>query len=219
MSMGRGAALADNPCMYYGERLNGYTHLAGSVLAVGAGASLVELAAARGDPTRLASFSIYAATLVLAYLASTCYHSTRGRAKAIFRKIDHSAIYLLIAGSYTPFALVSLNGSWGWTLFAASWSLAAVGIVQEMWIAKGARLTSLAIYMLMGWMGLALMEPLEQALTPNGFALLVASGAVYTVGIVFFLFDHRYRHWHGIWHLCVIGGSTLHYLTVLKFVA
>ena len=213
------ARFSDNPRMYYGERLNGYTHLAGSVLALGAGASLVALAAARGDETRLASFSIYATTLILTYLASTCYHSTRGRTKAIFRKLDHSSIYLLIAGSYTPLALVSLNGRWGWTLFAASWSLAAVGIVQELWIAKGARLTSLAIYMLMGWMGLALMEPLRQALTANGFALLVASGMVYTFGIVFFLFDHRFRYWHGIWHLCVIGGSALHYAAILKFVA
>ena len=210
---------SDNARMYYGERLNGYTHLAGSVLALGAGASLVDIAATRGDGTRLASFSIYAATLVLTYLASTFYHSTRGRAKAIFRKIDHSTIYLLIAGSYTPFALVTLNGSWGWTLFAASWSLAALGIVQEIWVAKGERLTSLAIYLLMGWMGLALMEPLRQALGPNGFMLLVASGMVYTVGIVFFLFDHRFRHWHGIWHLCVIAGSALHYAAILKFVA
>lgn len=213
------ARISDNPRMYYGERLNGYTHLAGAVLALGAGASLVSLAAARGDGTRLASFSVYAATLVLTYLASTCYHSTRGRAKAVFRKLDHSSIYLLIAGSYTPLALVSLNGRWGWTLFAASWCLAAVGIVQEICVAKGARLTSLAIYILMGWMGLALMEPLRQALTPNGFALLVTSGMVYTVGIVFFLFDHRFRHWHGIWHLCVIAGSALHYATILKFVA
>jgi len=217
MSCRRG--ISDNSRMYYGERLNGYTHLAGSVLALGAGASLVQVAAARGDGTRLASFSIYAATLVLTYLASTCYHSTRGRAKAIFRKIDHSTIYLLIAGSYTPFALVSLNGTWGWTLFAASWCLAAVGIAQEIWIAKGERLTSLAIYLLMGWMGLALVEPLRHALGPTGFMLLVASGAVYTVGIVFFLFDHRYRHWHGIWHLCVIAGSALHYATILKYVA
>jgi hemolysin III len=205
--------------MYYGERLNGYTHLAGSVLALGAGVALVDIAANRGDVVRLASFSIYAATLVLTYLASTCYHSTRGRTKAIFRKIDHSTIYLLIAGSYTPFALVSLNGAWGWTLFAASWCLAAVGIAQEICIAKGARITSLAIYLLMGWMGLALMEPLRNALGANGFAMLVASGIVYTVGIVFFLFDHRFRHWHGIWHLCVILGSALHYATILEFVA
>jgi hemolysin III len=217
MSCRRG--ISDNSRMYYGERLNGYTHLAGSVLALGAGVSLVEIAAARGDGLRLASFSIYAATLVLTYLASTCYHSTRGRTKAIFRKVDHSTIYLLIAGSYTPFALVSLSGAWGWTLFAASWCLAAVGIAQEIWIAKGARLTSLAIYLLMGWMGLALMEPLRHALGPNGFMLLVASGAVYTAGIVFFLFDHRFRHWHGIWHLCVIAGSALHYAAILKFVA
>jgi hemolysin III len=218
-SLSARARVADNPRMYYGERLNGYTHLAGSVLALGGAVSLVQMAAARGDATRLTSFSIYGATLLLAYLASTCYHSTRGRAKAIFRKLDHSSIYLLIAGTYTPLALVSLSGGWGWTLFAASWSLAAVGIVQELWIAKGARITSLAIYMLMGWMGLGLMEPLRAALTPDGFALLLAGGIVYTVGIVFFVFDHRFRHWHGIWHLCVIIGSALHYAAILEFVA
>lgn len=219
MSLSCAARGSDNSRMYYGERLNGYTHLAGTVLALGAAASLVSMAAARGDATRITSFSVYGATLLLTYLASTCYHSTRGRAKAVFRKIDHSAIYLLIAGTYTPLALVSLSGGWGWTLFAASWSLAAVGIVQEVWIAKGARVTSLAIYMLMGWMGLGLMEPLRAALTPHGFALLLAGGIVYTIGIVFFVFDHRFRHWHGIWHLCVIAGSALHYLAILKFVA
>jgi hemolysin III len=205
--------------MYYGERLNGYTHLAGSVLALGGAAMLVSMAAAKGDPMRVASFSVYGATLFVMYAASTFYHSTRGRAKLLFRKLDHSAIYLLIAGTYTPFALVSLSGNDGWTLFAASWSFALLGILQEVWLAKGARLTSLAIYVLMGWMGLALMAPLVHALTWNGFAWLVAGGMVYTAGIVFYLFDERFRHWHGIWHLCVMAGSAIHFFTVLKFVA
>lgn len=209
----------DNRPMYYGERLNGYTHLAGTVLALGGATVLVSIAAAKGDPWRLASFSIYGATLCVLYLASTFYHSTRGRLKAIFRKLDYSAIYLLIAGSYTPFALVTLNGAWGWTLFAATWGLALIGILQELWLAKGARLASLAIYLIMGWMGLLVMEPLVRALTWDGFAWLLAAGAVYTVGIVFYLFDERFRHWHGIWHLCVMAGSALHFATVLKFVA
>ena len=205
--------------MYYGERLNGYTHLAGTVLALGGASVLVSIAVAKGDPLRLASFSIYGATLFVLYLASTFYHSTRGRLKAVFRKVDHSAIYLLIAGSYTPFALVSLGGDWGWTLFVASWSMAFIGILQELWLAKGARLTSLLIYVVMGWMGLLVMEPLVHALTWNGFTWLLAAGAVYTFGIVFYLFDERFPHWHGIWHLCVLAGSALHFATVLKFVA
>lgn len=205
--------------MYYGERLNGYTHLAGTVLALGAASVLVSIAVAKGDPMRLASFSIYGATLFALYLASTFYHSTRGRMKEVFRKVDHSAIYLLIAGSYTPFALVSLSGTWGWTLFVASWGMAFLGILQELWLAKGARFTSLLIYVIMGWMGLLVMEPLVHALTWNGFTWLLAAGAVYTFGIVFYLFDERFPHWHGIWHLCVLAGSALHFATVLKFVA
>ena len=205
--------------MYYGERLNGYTHLAGSVLALGGATLLVSMAAAKGDPMRIASFSIYGATLFVMYAASTFYHSTRGRAKSLFRKLDHSAIYLLIAGTYTPLALVSLSGSDGRTLFAASWSFALVGILQELWLAKGARATSLALYVLMGWMGLALMAPLIHALTWNGFVWLVAGGLVYTAGILFYLFDERFRHWHGIWHLFVMAGSAIHFFTILKFVA
>ena len=205
--------------MYYGERLNGYTHLAGTVLALAGAVTLVSLAVSKGDPTRIASFSVYGATLCLLYLASTFYHSTRGRLKAIFRKLDHSAIYLVIAGTYTPFALVTLNGTWGWTLFVAVWSLAIVGVLQELWLAQGARLTSLALYLIMGWMGMLLVGPLAEALTWNGLAWLAGGGLVYTVGIVFYLFDERFAHWHGIWHLFVLAGSTLHYTTIFKFVA
>jgi hemolysin III len=204
--------------MYYGERLNGYTHLAGSVLALGGAAMLVSAAAEKGDALRLASVSIYGASLLVVYLASTVYHSTRGPLKALFRKLDHTSIYLLIAGSYTPFALVTLQGTPGWTLFAATWSLALIGILQEIWVAKGRRLTSIAIYVIMGWMGLVVMEPLVRALTWDGFTWLLAAGGVYTVGLIFYLFDERFRHWHGIWHLCVMTGSALHFAAVLKFV-
>lgn len=218
-SMGEAAGAADNGCMYYGERLNGYTHLAGTVLATGGAALLVSTAAAKGDPLRLTSISIYCATLLVVYLASTFYHSTRGPLKAVFRKLDHTAIYLLIAGSYTPFALVTLKGAEGWTLFAASWGLALVGILQELWLAKGRRLTSLVIYVMMGWMGLLVIQPLIHALTWDGFTWLLAAGGVYTGGLIFYLFDERFRHWHGIWHVCVMLGSGLHFAAVLKFVA
>ena len=205
--------------MYYGERFNGYTHLAGAMLAVGGAAALISMGADRGDPTRVVSFSVYGATLCLMYIASTLYHGTRGRAKEIFRKLDHLSIYLLIAGSYTPFALVTLDGTWGWTLFGAVWSLAALGIVQELWIARGPRFTSLAIYLLMGWLAVIALEPLLQALTWNGFLWLMASGIIYTVGVVFYLFDDRFRHWHGIWHLFVLAGSAIHYTALVLFVA
>jgi hemolysin III len=205
--------------MYYGERFNGYTHLAGAVLALGGATVLVAMAAVRADPWRIASFSIYGSTLILLYLASTLYHGSRGRTKDIFRKLDHCAIYLVIAGTYTPFALVTLNGEWSRTLFGAVWSLAFLGIVQEIYLARGLRLTSLAIYLLMGWLGITALEPLVDALTWNGFYWLLGGGIIYTVGVVFYLYDERFRHWHGIWHLCVMAGSAVHYAAIVKFVA
>lgn len=206
-------------CMYHGERFNSYTHLAGSLLAVTGAAALVTLAAQRADPVRLASFTVYGVTLCLLFMASTLYHSTQGRAKDIFRKLDHCSIYLVIAGSYTPIAMVKMDGTWGWTLFGAVWSLALVGILQELWIARGMRITSLVIYLLMGWIALVAVEPLISALTWNGFAWMLAAGMIYTVGIVFYLYDERYKHWHGIWHLFVLAGSAAYYAMILKFVA
>jgi hemolysin III len=205
--------------MQYGERFNGYTHLAGAFLALGGATVLVVLAALRSDPWRIASFSVYGGTLILLYLASTLYHGARGPAKNVFRKLDHCAIYLVIAGTYTPFALVSLKGAWSVTLFAAVWSLAFVGIVQELWIARGARITSLVIYLLMGWIALIALEPLLEALTWNGFAWLLGGGIIYTAGVVFYLYDERFTHWHGFWHLCVLAGSAVHYFAILRFVA
>lgn len=205
--------------MYYGERFNSISHLVGAALAVLGSALLIITAARLGDPWKIVSFSIYGAMLVALYVASTLYHSVRGRAKAILQKFDHCSIYLLIAGSYTPFALVSLRGPWGWSLLGAVWTLALVGILQEIWFAKGARVLSLVIYLLMGWLALVAVMPLWQALTPLGFAWLVAGGALYTVGIIFYVADQRIRHGHGLWHLFVLGGSSCHFFTVLLFVA
>ena len=205
--------------MDYGERFNGYSHLVGAIGAVVAASVLVAMGAQKGDVWRIVSFAVYGATLVTLFSASTLYHCTRGRLKAVLRKVDHCAIYLLIAGSYTPFALVSLNGPWGWTLFGAVWALALAGVVQECCIARGARFTSLAIYLLMGWLALFALEPLFEALGRRGMAWLIASGVVYTGGIVFYLYDGRVRHFHGIWHLCVLAGSALHYAALVQFVA
>jgi hemolysin III len=205
--------------MYRGERFNSISHLVGAALAIAGATVLVVLAARLGDPWKIVSFSIYGAMLVALYVFSTLYHSLRGRAKDVLRKFDHCSIYLLIAGSYTPFALVSLRGAWGWSLLGAVWGLALLGIVQEIWLAKGARVLSLVIYVVMGWLALVAVSPLWLALKPAGFAWLVAGGALYTVGILFYATDHKVRHGHGVWHLFVLGGSACHFFTVLLHVA
>ena len=205
--------------MYQGERLNGGTHLIGAVLATTGAAALVVLAARQGDPWKIVSFSIYGVMLLALYVVSTLYHSTRGKAKDVFRKLDHCSIYLLIAGTYTPFALVTLRGAWGWSLFGSVWGLALLGIVQEAWLAKGARIVSVVIYVVMGWLSVIAVKPLLTTLTPAGFAWLAAGGLLYTGGIVFYALDKKLRHGHGIWHVFVLAGSVSHYLAILLYVA
>src|SRR5680860_576257 len=205
--------------MYYGERLNGGTHLIGTALAAVGATVLVVLAARAGDPWKIVSFSIYGATLFALYTLSTLYHSFRGKAKDVLRKLDHCSIYLLIAGTYMPFTLVTLRGAWGWSLFGVIWGLAALGIVQEAWLGKGARILSLVIYVLMGWLSVIAVKPLLAALTPAGFAWLAAGGLFYTGGIIFYALDEELRHGHGIWHMFVLAGSASHYLAILLYVA
>ncbi|NQD93965.1 hemolysin III family protein, partial [Pseudomonas sp. CrR25] len=136
----------------------------------------------------------------------------------IMRKLDHLSIYLLIAGSYTPFCLVTLRGPWGWSLFGIVWGLALVGMLQELKPRSEARVLSILIYALMGWIVLIAVNPLLTALGSAGFAWLAAGGACYTLGIVFFAYDERFRHWHGIWHLFVIVGSLLHFVAIERYV-
>lgn len=205
--------------MYRGERFNSYTHLTGALLALSGAVVLIALGALRADVWKIVSFSIYGATLVTLYGVSTLYHSTRGKLKNFFRALDHNAIYLLIAGTYTPFTLVSLRGPWGWWMFGVVWALALVGIAQEFWLGKRTRRLSLAIYILMGWIALIAVLPLIEALTPAGFAWVAAGGGVYTAGIVFYLYDEKFTHWHGIWHLFVVAGSAIHYFAILLYVA
>lgn len=205
--------------MHAGERFNGLTHLSGAILALAGTVVLIVIGALKADPWRIVSFSIYGTTLVFLYLSSTLYHSTRGRSKEVFRKFDHAAIYLLIAGTYTPFALVTLNGPWGWSLFGVVWGLAALGVVQEIWLARGARVFSLVLYLLMGWFAVVAVVPLIDALSWSGFLWVAAGGLVYTAGVVFYLYDERFRHFHGIWHLFVLAGSAIHYAAILLYVA
>jgi hemolysin III len=204
--------------MYIGERFNAWTHLAGALLAVSGAITLIVLTASAGDPWKIVSVSIFGATLILLYTASTLYHSLRGRAKRVLRKLDHLSIYLLIAGTYTPFCLITLRGPWGWTLFGIVWSLAIVGMLQEIRPRSDARVLSLIIYAVMGWVVVIAIGPLVEHLETAGIAWLVAGGLCYTIGIVFYAFDERFRHWHGIWHLFVLGGSLAHYIAIAGYV-
>ncbi|CAD5203277.1 PAQR family membrane homeostasis protein TrhA [Pseudomonas sp. FEN] len=204
--------------MYHGERFNAWTHLVGAVLA-GIGAIwLLVVASLDGSPWKIVSVAIYGVTLMLLYSVSTVYHSVRGRAKVIMQKLDHLSIYLLIAGSYTPFCLVTLRGPWGWALFGIVWGLAVIGMLQEIKPRSEARILSIVIYAVMGWIVLVAVKPLIAALGTAGFVWLATGGALYTLGIIFFALDYRLRHAHGIWHLFVIAGSVLHFVAIFWYV-
>lgn len=204
--------------MDHGEKFNAYTHLGAAVLAVPAAIVLIVLAALDGDAWRVVSFSIYGLTLVLLYSFSTLYHSLRGRPKIVLRKLDHQGIYLLIAGTYTPFCLVTLRGPWGWTLFGVVWGLAVIGGVQELRPIGGARILSVVIYLVMGWVALVAVAPLLRTLGTEGFAWVATGGVLYTAGIVFYALGSRLRWAHGVWHLFVIAGSATHYFAILQYV-
>jgi hemolysin III len=204
--------------MYHGERFNSISHLIGATLALAALVVLVVFASLKGDPWKIVSFSIYGTTLFLLYALSTLYHSLRGRAKEIFKKLDHAAIYLLIAGSYTPFTLVTLRGAWGWSLFGIVWGLAIVGIVLDSRHGDGPRVYQMIIYLLMGWVVLVALYPLLQNLPTGGIIWLVVGGLCYTGGMVFYALDEKLNHAHGIWHLFVLAGSVSHFLAILLYV-
>jgi hemolysin III len=204
--------------VYAGERFNSITHLVGTVAAIAGTAVLVTLAALRGDPWKIVGVSIYGASLVLLYLASTLYHSVRGGAKRIFQKLDRNAVYLLIAGTYTPFALVTIRGAWGWSILGVIWVLAVVGIVVDALQGERPRIIPMVIYVLMGWLVVIAIKPLLRALPTAGFAWLLAGGLLYTAGILFYVLDKRLPHGHGIWHLFVMAGSTAQFITILRYV-
>jgi hemolysin III len=203
--------------MYAGERFNSISHLLGAVAALAGAVVLVVYASMQGDPWKIVSFSIYGATLFLLYLFSVLYHSLRGKLKRIFRRLDHLAIYLLIAGTYTPFTLVTLNGVWGWWIFGAVWGLALVGMLLE-FVPQKRRILPVIIYLVMGWICLLALKPLLEAMPMAGFWWLLAGGLFYTVGIIFYALDTKLKHSHGIWHLFVLAGSACHYFTVLMYV-
>jgi hemolysin III len=197
---------------------NAITHGVGAAFAL-TGAAYLIYVSSRGSSLQIISCSVYAGTLVLVYMCSTLYHSlVRTGARRVFHILDHSSIYLLIAGTYTPFTLVSLRGTLGWTLFAIVWSLAIAGVVFKSLAIGRFEIASAVIYLGMGWLVVFAMRPLLQAVPWHGVLWLAAGGVAYTVGILFFAFD-RVPYFHGIWHLCVLAGSVAHYFAILFYVA
>ncbi|MBW2494370.1 MAG: hemolysin III family protein [Deltaproteobacteria bacterium] len=198
------------------EAVHALTHGLGLVASVGGMVVLVAAACLRGDVWHVVGGSVFGATLVLLYATSTLYHGLRSpRAKRIFQRLDHTAIFLLIAGTYTPFTLVSLRGSWGWTLLAIVWGLAALGIILE--IAARTRRASVALHLAMGWLIVIVAEPLARSLHPDGLLLLALGGMAYTLGVVFYAW-RRLPYNHAIWHLFVMTGSACHFACVLGYV-
>lgn len=202
-----------------GEELaNSITHGIGAALSVAGLTVLVVLAAIHGDVWRVVSFSIYGGCLTILYLVSTLYHGfRRPKLKHIFRILDHSAIYLLIAGTYTPITLVSMRGPWGWSIFGVVWGLALIGIsFKAIFIGRFEKL-SVAAYILMGWLCVIAFKEMLLTIPPGGIAWLIAGGVVYTAGVVFYAWE-RLPFNHAIWHLFVLGGSICHFFAILLHV-
>ena len=196
---------------------NSITHGVGAALAL-VGATYLIIASTRSSASIIASCSVFASTLVLVYLCSTLYHSlVRTRARHVFHVLDHSAIYLLIAGTYTPFTLVSLRGAVGWTLFAIVWTLAIAGIIFKSFAVGRFAAASTVVYLFQGWVVVFAARPLIHAIGPQGLLWLGAGGAAYTLGIIFFAMD-RIPYFHAAWHLFVLAGSIAHYFAILFYI-
>jgi len=199
------------------ELANACTHGFGLLLSVAGLVVLVAAASALGV-REVASCGIYGASLITVYTTSTLYHSaTHDQTKLLLRTIDHIAIFLLIAGTYTPFVLIALRGTWGWSLFAIVWTLAALGVVFELTALRRHRRAMVALYIAMGWVGLIALKPLVAALPGAGLWLLFGGGVSYTFGVLFYVW-RSLRYHHAVWHLFVLGGSVLQYLAVLWYV-
>ena len=203
--------------MEHGERLNTITHLAGALLAAGGAVALIAKAIASGDDWKLVASAGFGLSMLLLYSASTLYHASSGARKAMWARIDHCAIYVLIAGTYMPFALVTLRGSAGWALMAVVFALALLGISKELWWGRHS-MPSVPLYLATGWIGVAALVPVTQRLDPGGLIGLLGGAMLYTTGVLFYYLGGRCRHAHGVWHLFVLGGTGSHYFTVLLFV-
>ena len=197
---------------------NSVTHGVGLVASLIAMPVVILSAMKENDPLRVVGATVYGLSLVMLYTASTAYHSfPRSSATRLLRVLDHSAIYLLIAGSYTPFALGPLRGPLGWSLLVAVWAIALVGIVLKTRKGFGTKRLTIVAYVAMGWLSIVALKPLFTALGPTGFTWLLAGGLCYTGGIVFYATDQRVRYGHAVWHLFVLAGSACHFFAVLWY--
>jgi len=202
------------------EIANSISHGLGLIAALVATPFLIQHAVRHGGPGFIIGAGIFAATMVLLYLASTLYHALPvGRAKRVFRVIEHSAIFLLIAGTYTPFTLGVLRGAWGWTLLGLVWGLALAGVTLKALNRMTHPVLTTSLYLLMGWLIVIAADPLSARVPASGLLWLVAGGLAYTLGVVFFAFDSRLRYGHFIWHLFVMAGTACHYFAVLWYAA
>ena len=209
--------MADSPTnrVSIEELANSVTHGIGLGLSVAGFSALLVLATVHGGDRRIVSCAIYGVSLICVYAASTLYHGLRSqRVKHIFKVFDHSAIFLLIAGTYTPFLLVNLRGGWGWSLLGIVWGLAVAGIVLKFWFVDRYPILSTGGYVLMGWLALIAVKPLLQAVPTIGLIWLLAGGLMYTVGVAFYAWK-RIPYNHVIWHLFVMAGSACHYFAVV----
>jgi hemolysin III len=212
-------AMSERPQSLGEEIANSVSH-GMALLAAIVGAPFLIGAARDFGATNIVGASVFAATMIVLYLSSTLYHALRpGRLKRIFRKLDHSAIYFFIAGSYTPFALGALGGPWGWTLFGVVWTLAVVGTLLKTFNRLSHPWLSTGLYLVMGWLVLIAAVPLVEHVQATGVALLVAGGIAYTVGVVFYLLDSRMRYAHAVWHGFVAAGTGFHFFAVLNYAA
>ncbi|HEY8681704.1 MAG TPA: hemolysin III family protein [Rhodanobacter sp.] len=211
--------IAVPPRYAFGDELaSSIVHGIGIVLSIGGLATLVAFAARHGHARVVAASAVYGATLVLLYTASTLYHSISvAAAKPALRTLDHIAIFLLIAGTYTPFTLIALPGTWGWSLFAAVWTLALIGSALELGLLGRYRRFAVLLYVGMGWIGMIAFKPLSAHLQTGGMTLLIAGGVAYTLGVPFYLW-RRLPYHHALWHVFVLAGSVLHFLAVLLYV-
>jgi hemolysin III len=200
------------------EIVNSLSHGVGAVLAVAGLIVLTRSALLQGDAWHVASCAVYGVTLVILYSASTLYHLVPlSRAKVVFQFLDHSAIYLLIAGTYTPFTLVNLRGPWGWSLFGAVWGLALLGIVSRATVVQHRPGMAVAFYVAMGWVAVIAVKPILTAIAPGGLLLLLAGSLAYTLGVIFYAWE-RLPYNHAVWHLFVLAGSAFQFFAVWFYV-